>query len=310
MALFSGGLSGCTDPGVPSAPDAVWGRRGISDGRLQKPRAMVIDRRANGDEVYIVDITGRIQVFDVEGNFRRGWNVPAISVGKPTGLSFDRRGRLMVADSHYFRVLFYDRLGNLLPQATIEPVGGKSPDDFGFVGDVVEDAAGSYYAAIYGGVDRLQKFSPDGELLLQWGSPGVQPGQFRRPNGLAIDVERNLLYIADAGNHRVQVLDISKPQPELVAAWGEQGQQPGQLKYPYDLALDGRDHIYIVEFGNHRVQKFTTEGGSLAVWGKSGRASGQLFNPWAVDLDSLGRVYVLDTYNHRVQRVDLRGIGE
>ena len=43
---------------------AVWGRRGISDGRLQKPRAMAIDRQ---DHLYIVDMTARIQVFDTDG---------------------------------------------------------------------------------------------------------------------------------------------------------------------------------------------------------------------------------------------------
>ncbi len=39
---------------------AVWGRQGLSDGQLQKPRAMAIDR---DDHLYIVDMTARIQVF-------------------------------------------------------------------------------------------------------------------------------------------------------------------------------------------------------------------------------------------------------
>ena len=43
--------------------EAVWGRRGISDGRLNKPRAMAIDR---DDHLYIVDMTARIPLSKTE----------------------------------------------------------------------------------------------------------------------------------------------------------------------------------------------------------------------------------------------------
>ena len=87
--------------------------------------------------------------------------------------------------------------------------------------------------------------------------------------------------------------------------WGTPGSQPGQLRYPYDLALDGKGHVYVCEWGNHRIQKFTLDGHSVAIWGTSGREPGQLHNPWALVRDSRGRIHVLDTYNHRVQRIAL-----
>ena len=74
-------------------------------------------------------------------------------------------------------------------------------------------------------------------------------------------------------------------------------------KYPYDLVLDGTGHIYVCEFGNHRVQKFTLDGELVSLWGNTGREVGELHNPWALVQDSKGRFHVLDTYNHRVQRV-------
>ena len=83
--------------------ERVWGRRGTAKGQLQKPRAMAIDAQ---DRLYIVDMTARIQVFDRDGEFQRGWSTPESANGKPCGLSFDRQGHLMVADTHYFRVLF------------------------------------------------------------------------------------------------------------------------------------------------------------------------------------------------------------
>ena len=69
----------------------------------------------------------------------------------------------------------------------------------------------------------------------------------------------------------------------------------GYLCYPYDLALDGQGHIYVCEYGNHRVQKFTLDGKSLACWGSQGRAPGEMHNPWGLVRDSLGGIYVLDT---------------
>jgi hypothetical protein len=62
--------------------------------------------------------------------------------------------------------------------------------------------------------------------------------------------------------------------------------------------------LYVVEYGNHRVQKFTTDGRSLGCWGGPGREPGQLNSPWALAVDSHGRVHVLDSENHRVQRID------
>ena len=79
--------------------------------------------------------------------------------------------------------------------------------------------------------------------------------------------------------------------------------EPGQLAYPYGLVLDGQGHVYVCEFGNHRVQKFTLDGKSLGCWGTHGREPGELHNPWAVVRDSRGRIHVLDSSNHRVQRI-------
>ena len=53
-------------------------------------------------------------------------------------------------------------------------------------GSLAVDGAGNVYVAD-GGNDRIQKFTPDGQFLLQWGGHGSEPGQFMRPQGLAID---------------------------------------------------------------------------------------------------------------------------
>jgi hypothetical protein len=107
----------------------------------------------------------------------------------------------------------------------------------------------------------------------------------------------------------VQVFDARQAPPRLVRWWGEPGQQPGQLRYPYDILLDdaalaGSDEgaVYLCEFGNHRVQKFTRDGRWQGSFGRNGRGPGQLDQPWGIARDRQGRMYVVDTYNHRVQR--------
>jgi DNA-binding beta-propeller fold protein YncE len=94
-------------------------------------------------------------------------------------------------------------------------------------------------------------------------------------------------------------------QGKLQFMWGQEGTALGQLSYPYNLTLDGQGHVYVVEMGNGRVQKFTLKGESLGAWGTAGSDAGKLFNPWALAIDSHGRVHVLDTGNNRVQRVKM-----
>jgi DNA-binding beta-propeller fold protein YncE len=289
-------VPGCGEGGSLGRVDLVWGRRGISAGRLQKPRGMAID---GDDLLYIVDMTARIQVFTTDGKYVRGWQTPVHINGRPTGISIDRRGNVLVPDTHYFRLLVYSPRGELLQ--TLGGMFGSGAGEFGLVTDALEDSAGNLFVSEYGEFDRIQKFTraPQRKFLLEWGGHGSAPSQFARPQSMAIDAQERI-WVADACNHRVQVFDTAG---NLLSYWGTQGSRPGQLSYPYGLVLDGEGHVYVSEFGNHRVQKFTLEGRSLGCFGRPGHAPGELLSPWALARDSAGRIHVLDTNNHRVQRI-------
>jgi DNA-binding beta-propeller fold protein YncE len=298
VACLAGGC--LPGPGDAGRLERTWGRHGLSEGRFHRPRAVAINER---DELFIVDMTGRIQVFDVDGKLLRGWSTPESAQGKPCGLTFDPQAEeLLVADTHYFRMLAYRPDGLLVGERTIGGRHGSEPGEFGFVTDVARDAAGNYYVAEYGDYDRIQKFDAQGRFVTLWGGHGSEPGRFQRPQSLEFD-RRGRLWVTDACNHRLQAFDVSGPEPKLVAIWGEEGREPGRLKYPYGLALDARDNLYVAEFGNHRIQKFAPDGRSLGTYGRGGRRDGELNQPWALAFDSQGRLHVLDTYNHRVQRI-------
>jgi len=64
--------------------------------------------------------------------------------------------------------------------------------------------------------------------------------------------------------------------------------------------------LFVTDTGNHRVQKFDTEGTALLEFGGFGDADGLFNNPWGVTSDGTF-VYVTDTGNHRVQVFDLDG---
>ena len=298
-------LSGCVEQ-TRSEIDAkkvqlVYARRGLSEGRFMKPRAITIDSQ---DHLYMVDMSGRIQVFDADGQFLRFWNTPTIENGRPTGLGVDRDGHLLVADTHYFRVLFYTPEGKLLEDRTIGGVNGKGPGEFGFVTDVVQDSQGNYFISEYGEFDRVQKFTPDGKFVCQFGKHGDGPLEFNRPQSMVID-EQDRLWIADACNHRIQVVECKDTEPKLLQIFGQQGKEPGQFQYPYGIAMSKDGTLVITEFGNHRVQRVSREGKSLAIWGSPGKEKGQLNQPWGSIEDSRRRIHVLDSLNHRIQRIQL-----
>ncbi|GIW82169.1 MAG: ring finger protein HAC1 [Gemmatales bacterium] len=286
-------VSGCD--AADRQPVDVWGERGVNDGQLIRPRAIAIDAE---NRLYIVDFTARIQVFDANGTFlNRCWTTPDYRKGRPSGLSIDRQGNLIVCDSHYCCLRIYSPDGRPLRQ--IGGKAGKGPGEFGYICDAIQDDEGNFYIAETGENDRITKLNEAGEFLQHWGSAGKEPGQFRRPRALAFGPEGNV-YVADACNHRIQVFSRDGT---LLRVWGQEGQEPGQLRYPYDLAFSPSGELYVVEYGNNRVQKFTTEGVSLGVWGKAGRAPGELANPWALAIDRRGSIFVVDTDNHRIQQI-------
>jgi len=296
IGIWIGRAGAGTSGSSSGSLDLTWGKRGVADGRLQKPRAAAIDEN---DRIYIVDKLARIQVFDTDGNLLLGpIRTPESKFGKPTGLTIDPDGNLMVADTHYYRILYYSPEGKLLEDRTLGGKKGQGPGEFGLVTDAVVDSAGNTYVCEYGDFDRVQKFSPEGKFITQWGGHGEAPGQFRRPQNMTID-EQDRLWVVDACNHRVQVFDT---EGKLLKMWGTPGTEPGQLSYPYDIVL-ADDIVYICEYGNHRVQKFTREGKSLGCWGGAGHGEGELHNPWALVRDSQERLHVIDTNHHRVQRV-------
>ncbi len=284
--------AGC---GPSTKPDLVWGKRGVLDGDLMRPRAAVID---NENRLWIVDFTARIQAYNLDGEYiGPTFTTPDFRNGRPSGLGLTRDGKLIVCDSHYSCIRFYEADGSLI--RTFGGVKGNGPGEFGYISDAVQDADGFFYVSEFGINERITKLDADGNFVASFGKPGTGEGEFSRIRALALGPD-GLLYIADACNHRIQVFRRSG---DFVKIIGSEGTGVGELKYPYDIAFGPKGDLYVIERGNHRLQKFSIDGVSKGVWGGPGRLPGQFSDPWALVVDHKGRVHVIDTENHRVQRI-------
>jgi DNA-binding beta-propeller fold protein YncE len=73
------------------------------------------------------------------------------------------------------------------------------------------------------------------------------------------------------------------------------------------VGVDREDNIYVADWGNDRIQKFTAEGEFVAVCGAPGRGHGEIRRPAGVCVDDDGYIYVADWGNHRVQVYDPAG---
>jgi sugar lactone lactonase YvrE len=70
---------------------------------------------------------------------------------------------------------------------------------------------------------------------------------------------------------------------------------------PSAIAVDGAGNLYVLDTGNHRVQKFGPDGTYLATYGRRGQGPGEFQYPAWLAVDGKGFLYITDPYNQRIQ---------
>ena len=194
------------------------------DYEFQRPGGMAI--HPDTGRIYATDITRHsVVVFTPGGEVEKvlgGNGAAPREFNFPTHISFDAEGSLLVADSMNFRIQRISAAGEVL---SVYGEAGNARGDFARPKGIASPAGG-VYAAVEGLYDSLVFFNEDGELLMSLGQAGAEKGQFWLAAGLHADRERNLIFVADTYNSRVQVFRMLSTNDGGGGEPTQEGEQP------------------------------------------------------------------------------------
>jgi len=190
--------------------------------------------------------------FDLDGNLVDSFGAGLFSW--PHGFFLDHEGFLWVTEGAPagdarevegirrgmgHQVFKLNQQGEVVMTLGTRGVAGDGPDHFNGPAGVAVAPNGEIWIADghRGGNNRVVKFSPEGELLLEIGggvdSLSGDPGKFNDPHDIAID-SRGRVIVADRGNNRIQIFDQAG---NLLTVWTQFGR-------PSTVFVDHEDRIY------------------------------------------------------------------
>jgi thiol-disulfide isomerase/thioredoxin/sugar lactone lactonase YvrE len=150
---------------------------------------------------------------------------------------------------------------------------------------------------------------------------GAGEATFDKPQGMALDVAKNLLYVADVNNHAVREVDLAGRRVRTIAGTGEQARgfgQPGQalgtrLASPWDVELGEDGTLFIAMAGPHQLWAMSLADGVVYPFAGSGREGlldgplmdAQLAQPSGLHYED-GMLYFADSESSSIRVVDVR----
>ena len=198
----------------------------------------------------------------------------AASFGAPLGLSIDLGGTLFIADAAN------DSIRRITPTGTVTTFAGAP------LTPVSIDASGA--AARY------------------WS-----------PLGIATDTSGNT-YVADYQNQVILKIAPTGVVTTLAGATGSAGNIDGQgaaarFKFPYGVATDAQQNVYVADAGNFAIRRITPAGVVTTLAGLAGQtgstdgtgAMARFGFPGAITVDASGLIYVAD--GSTIRRIDSGG---
>jgi DNA-binding beta-propeller fold protein YncE len=207
-----------------------WGSGGSGDGQFNSPRGVATDSQ---DNVYVVDqINLRIQVFDSSGNFLRKWS--ELGLGLPSDVAISSPDTVFVSLFSANAIVASDSFGE---DPTLIGGVGLLDRPRGIAADSTEDAKPLY--VVDSGNGRVLVFGfDDTASIYTFGIPGTGDGELDDPDGIAVDSEHRI-YVADTGNHRIQVFEQQQLSPtELIESVESLG-LPGGIENSLVKKLEG-----------------------------------------------------------------------
>jgi DNA-binding beta-propeller fold protein YncE len=138
------------------------------------------------------------------------------------------------------------------------------------------------------------KFSPEGDVLMTLGTPGVKgtdASHFNAPADVVVGTDGNI-FVADGHgpgtNERIMKFD---KDGTFLMEWGEPGEGPcgaNQFSSLHALEIDSHGRLFVGDRDNNRIQIFDQDGNYLDCWYQFSRPSG-------IHIDQDDNIYVADS---------------
>ena len=117
-------------------------------------------------------------------------------------------------------------------------------------------------------------------------------GELNHPRSLAIHYKTGNIYIADLGNHRVQVFSCNG---DYLFMFSE------KINGPVGICIS-QNKVFVTQFRGHCINMYELEGKIIKSVGSEGNGEVQFQNPLGLDIsDRNNNIYVCDCSNHRIQ---------
>lgn len=273
----------------------VIGSRGVGIGELNKPRSLACDTNGN---VYVVDMTGRVQKFSPEGKYLSHWQMPETDLGKPKGMGRDHEGNIIVVEPHYQRVNHFTTDGKLVAQWGCR---GTNEGCFMLPRGIAENSRSEFLVSEYMGSERVQKFrvtnlnSKALAITTQTHTPSATNWPYTPLDKPLASATPERAASESTTAHR---------EANLLEVIGQGGTRPGEFNRAEGVCIDAQDRLYVADSCNHRIQIFAPDGKFLREFGHAGTKLGELSYPYDVAVDKAGNIFICEFGNSRIQVFD------
>jgi len=227
---------------------------------LRRPSLVAL---SEDGQIHVADFHHhRIVSFDAAGHFLRELGSRGLGEGQlwqPWALLAPAPGELLVVqerprslkDATTVWELKHFREGSEVARHDLAPPGTEGPR--WMEGLALAPGGGYWFTDQQRGV--VLRFDAQWQFLGSWSAPVGGGEPFASPGVLLREGEE--VWLVETFAHRVRRLDAAGR--ELVA-FGEEGSQPGQLRFPQSLGVCPGQWVAVADLGNRRVQRFDRSG--------------------------------------------------
>ena len=142
------------------------------------------------------------------------------------------------------------------------------------------------------------------EIYFEVGRFGTGRLYFDDPMDLSVNEDEDL-FILDAGNYRIQVMD---EDGDFLRKWNLRESSKEGFDEPVAMAMSyDEDFLVVLDSDEGEIRKYDLEGTFLNSFGESGIRKGTLDEPIDLTVDSLGYIYVLDRARCKVLKYHKKG---